>query len=248
MKRMINKGIIRVIVILVLIIIATTLFKITLKYVIKEKKVKTITTQETSSIPEIQEEIPQDKKEEKDWRLLLVNKENKVPDDYNPELANIEEDLFFDVRAVDELKQMLVDMKEDGVTGIWIQSSYRTIERQEKLFQNKVKEYRKQGYSEEEAEKLAQTIVQKPENSEHNIALSVDFNYVNEEFDKTKAFQWLEENAMNYGFILRYPKDKIEITGVNYEPWHWRYVGKEHAKEIKKQGYCLEEYVKVKRK
>ena len=136
MKRMINKGIIRVIVILVLLIIATTLFKITLKYVIKEKKVKTITTQETSSIPEIQEEIPQDKKEEKDWRLLLVNKENKVPDDYNPELANIEEDLFFDVRAVDELKQMLVNMKEDGVTGIWIQSSYRTIERQEKLFQN----------------------------------------------------------------------------------------------------------------
>ena len=86
-------------------------------------------------------------------------------------------------------------------------------------------------------------LVQKPRHSEHNIALSVDFNYVNEEFEHTKAFAWLVEHAADYGFILRYPKDKVEKTGVNYEPWHWRYVGTEYAKEIKQKGYCLEEYL-----
>ena len=86
-------------------------------------------------------------------------------------------------------------------------------------------------------------IINKPGTSEHNLGLAVDFNYVNLDFENTKAFTWLKENAEDYGFILRYRKDKEDITKVEYEPWHWRYVGKEHAKKINELDMCLEEYI-----
>ena len=134
-------------------------------------------------------------------------------------------------------------MYDAGITKIWVQSAYRSYEKQEELFNRKVEEYKQQGKGQEEAETLAQTVVQRPEMSEHNLALAADFNTVTNEFEDTKAFTWLQKNAANYGFILRYPKDKQEITGITYESWHWRYVGKEHAKVIKEKGYCLEEYI-----
>jgi len=95
----------------------------------------------------------------------------------------------------------------------------------------------------EEARKLTLQVINEPKTSEHNLGLAVDFNYVNEEFDETKAFEWLQENAEDYGFILRYRQDKEDITKVDYEPWHWRYVGVENAKEINRLDMCLEEYV-----
>ena len=134
-------------------------------------------------------------------------------------------------------------MYKDGITKIWVQSAYRSYAKQEELFNNKVKYYKNQGKSDEEAQRLAQTVVQRPEMSEHNLGLAADFNTVTNEFEDTRAFEWLKKNAQDYGFILRYPKDKQEITGITYESWHWRYVGKEHAKIIKEKNYCLEEYI-----
>ena len=99
------------------------------------------------------------------------------------------------------------------------------------------------GKNEQDAELLASKWVNKSETSEHNLGLAVDFNNVKRDFENTKEFAWLVENAEDYGFILRYKKEKRDITKVNYEPWHWRYVGVEHAKEINKLDMCLEEYI-----
>ena len=138
---------------------------------------------------------------------------------------------------------MINAMYKEGITKIWVQSAYRSYEKQEELFNRQVQTQKNKGKSQEEAERLAQTVVQRPEMSEHNLALAADFNTVTNEFESTKAFTWLQKNAAEYGFVLRYPKDKQDITGITYESWHWRYVGKEHAKVMKEKGYCLEEYI-----
>lgn len=178
-----------------------------------------------------------------EWNLKVINQYNQVEDGFSPQLAEYDKNVEFDERAMQALKDMINKMKRAGIKSIWIQSAYRSYEKQKALFDNKVKEYVKQGKSQEEAEALAQKLVQRPESSEHHLGLAVDFNYVNNEFENTAAFEWLQQHAAEYGFILRYPKDKGEITGISYEPWHWRYVGKEHAQKIKEQGICLEEYV-----
>lgn len=184
-----------------------------------------------------------EKKEITDWRLILVNIDNALPEDYNIELADIDQYRQFDARAIEELKKMVEAERKSGASGMWVQSGYRSIEMQTKVFNEQVQEYINQGKTKEEAEKLTLKIINKPGTSEHNLGLAVDFNYANYDFEETTAFKWLKENAEDYGFILRYPKDKVEITKVNYEPWHWRYVGVENAKEINKLGYCLEEYI-----
>lgn len=178
-----------------------------------------------------------------EWNLKLVNKDNSVPRTYVPELQELDDGVMFDKRALPYLKRMINAMYNDGITGFWVQSAYRSYDKQEELFNNKVDYYKRQGKGQEEAENLAQKVVQRPEMSEHNLGLAADFNKVTNEFEQTKAFTWLQKNAQNYGFILRYPKDKQEITGITYESWHWRYVGETHAKAIKEKGYCLEEYI-----
>lgn len=177
------------------------------------------------------------------WNLKLVNKDNRVDRTYVPELEEIDDGIMFDKRAISYLKSMINAMYKEGITKIWVQSAYRSYDKQEELFNRQVQSQKSKGKSQEEAERLAQTVVQRPEMSEHNLALAADFNTVTNEFENTKAFTWLQKNAAEYGFILRYPKDKQEITGITYESWHWRYVGKEHAKIIKEKGYCLEEYI-----
>lgn len=178
-----------------------------------------------------------------EWNLKLVNKDNSVDSSYVPELEEIDDGVMFDKRAISYLKEMINAMYKEGITAIWVQSAYRSYEKQEELFNNKVQYYIEQGEEQEEAERLAQTVVQRPEMSEHNLGLAADFNTVTNEFEDTKAFEWLQENAQDYGFILRYPKDKQDITGITYESWHWRYVGEEHAKIMKEKGFCLEEYI-----
>lgn len=177
------------------------------------------------------------------WNLKLVNKDNSVDRSYKPELEELDDGIFFDKRAIKYLKDMINAMYKEGITKIWVASAYRSYDKQEELFNKKVEYYKQKGNEQEAAEKLAQTVVQRPEMSEHNLALAADFNTVNNDFEDTKAFKWLQENAEDYGFILRYPKDKQEITGITYESWHWRYVGKEHAKVMNEKGYCLEEYI-----
>lgn len=178
-----------------------------------------------------------------DWNLTLVNINNALKDDFKVELEKIDEHRQFDKRAIGYLMQMINDMKKAGNNSVWVQSAYRSIETQKRLFNNKVKEYVNKGKSQKEAEELTLKTINKPGTSEHNLGLAVDFNYVNEGFDKTKEYKWLKENAENYGFILRYSKEKVSITKVSYEPWHWRYVGKEHAREINRLNMCLEEYI-----
>ncbi len=178
-----------------------------------------------------------------EWNLKLVNKDNSVDRSYVPELEELDDGIMFDKRAIGYLRSMINAMHKVGITKIWVQSSYRSYEKQEELFNRKVTYYKNQGKNQEEAERLAQTVVQRPEMSEHNLALAADFNTVTNDFENTKAFEWLQKNAWEYGFILRYPKDKQEITGIIYESWHWRYVGKDHAKVMKEKGYCLEEYI-----
>lgn len=178
-----------------------------------------------------------------DWRLVLVNYENDIPENYTVDLTNIDEYRAVDSRIFDELIQMIKDMKKLGLSGIWIQSAYRSIDHQSELYLDKVNEYIAQGKTLEESEKLTGQVINKPKASEHNLGLAIDFNYVDYDFEKTKEYAWLLQNARNYGFILRYPKEKEDITKVNFEPWHWRYVGVEHALKITELGMCLEEYI-----
>ena len=134
-------------------------------------------------------------------------------------------------------------MGNDGISNIWVQSAYRSVERQKELYDNSVQKYLKQGKSQEEAVRLTDEYINKPGASDHNLGLAVDFNNVDNNFEDLKAFKWLRENAEDYGFILRYPKDKEDITKISYESWHWRYVGQEHAKKMNELKMCLEEYV-----
>ena len=178
-----------------------------------------------------------------DWELVLVNYENALPNDFEIELANIDKTRKFDSRAIEKLKKMMQAMKDNNITNVWVQSSYRSIEHQQNLFDKQVNTYISQGKTKEEAEKLTLRTINKPGTSEHNLGLAVDFNYVNNEFESTDAFKWLQENAENYGFILRYKKEKEDITKVEYEPWHWRYIGVENAKKMNELNMCLEEYI-----
>ena len=198
-----------------------------------------------NEVIEENEDTPQQKVkiEITDWRLTLANYENVLPEDFEVEVANIDDTRQFDARAIDDLKKMINAMGKDGISNIWVQSAYRSVARQKELYDNSVQKYLKQGKTQEEAEKLTDQYINKPGSSDHNLALAVDFNYVDNKFEDLKGFKWLQENAEDYGFILRYPKDKEEITKISYESWHWRYVGVEHAKKMNELNMCLEEYI-----
>lgn len=208
----------------------------------KDNNTQTNTTTVANNEPP-QEEQPPVKKEITEWNLRLANYENILPEGFTVEVANIDETRQFDARAIQYLKQMINDMKKDGVKDIWVQSAYRSVERQKELYDNSVNKYLKQGKSQEEAERLTDEYINKPGSSDHNLGLAVDFNFVNNEFEETKAFKWLKEHAEDYGFILRYPSDKEDITKIAYESWHWRYVGADHAKKMNELNMCLEEYI-----
>ena len=136
-----------------------------------------------------------------EWNLKLVNKDNSVDRSYVPELEELDDGIMFDKRAISYLRNMINAMYKVGIKNVWVQSSYRSYEKQEELFNRKVTYYKNQGKKQEEAERLAQTVVQRPEMSEHNLALAADFNTVTNEFEKTKAFEWLQKNAWEYGFV-----------------------------------------------
>ena len=237
---------ITIIVILILIDIIVLIFSLGIKK--NESKIETsVTTEEqvtTLAIKENNEIASKDPINKKlEWNLTLVNAENRLPDDYSMELADIDKYRKFDSRAINYLKNMLSAMKNNGITNSWIQSSYRSVEYQTRLYEEKTNEYMSMGYSKEEAQAHTEETINKPGHSEHNLGLAVDFNYVNNDFENTKAYKWLKENAKNYGFVLRYPKDKEQITKVKYEPWHWRYVGVEHAIKMDELNMSLEEYI-----
>ena len=181
------------------------------------------------------------------WKLLLVNSENKISEDYNIELEKIETNQYVDIRIAKNLRNMLNAARKLGLDPI-ICSSYRTMEKQTELYNKKVKEYIKRGYGNKKAKQIAAKWVAIPGNSEHQTGLAVDivskkYQILNERQADTETQQWLMENCYDYGFILRYPKEKNNITKITYEPWHYRYVGRENAKKIKENNLCLEEYI-----
>ena len=182
-----------------------------------------------------------------DWNLLLVNKQHPVPEEHTFELGTIAGAMKCDARILPELFAMLQAAKDDGVY-LAVCSPYRDISRQEILFNRKIKMHMGNGYSYLEAYKKASQIVTVPGASEHQIGLALDiisddYTSLDEGFANTKAGKWLKEHSKEYGFILRYPKGKEYITGIDYEPWHFRYVGKDAATIIMDNGITLEEFV-----
>lgn len=180
------------------------------------------------------------------WNLLLVNPWNPVPDGFSVELENLDNGSV-DKRCYPQLQQMMDDCRAEGLSP-YICSSYRTQELQQELLDNQISAFRNQGYDEDEAYRLAAREVAVPGTSEHQLGLAVDIidasNWnLDESQEHTPAQQWLMANSWRYGFILRYPNDKSDITGIIYEPWHYRYVGYDVAKEIHERGICLEEYL-----
>ena len=191
------------------------------------------------------------------WYLKLANDWNTLPGDYDQSFTAVEygnglSGKLFDSRAVEALREMLAaGNAENPSLKLQPVSCYRSVALQRSLYQRQVNKYLGQGYSQARAEEIAATVVKRPGQSEHNTGLAADLGgsgdySLEESFENTAAFRWLVENCAEYGFILRFPKGKEAITGVIYEPWHYRYVGKEAAKEIMEKGICLEEYLEQK--
>ena len=188
------------------------------------------------------ETIPRD-----EWYMVLANRSSVLPGDFTvAETATVGEAVI-DARIAEALRQMVNDAAATGVK-LKPTNGYRSIARQQELWDARVKTLMEGGLSQADAETKAIDYTSAPGTSDHNTGLGLDI--VSEDhpakdagFAETAAAQWLAEHAADYGFILRYPSDKTEATGMDYEPWHYRYVGSEQAHKIKESGLCLEEYL-----
>ena len=185
--------------------------------------------------------------EAEDWQLLLVNPWNEMPEDYEVTLKTLPDGMKVDERIYDDLNAMLQACRDAGLRPK-ICSSYRTMSKQTYLYNNKITRLRNAGYSKAAAQKEAGRWVARPGTSEHQLGLALDivsssYQALTRKQEKTQEQKWLMEHCWEYGFILRYPNDKSEITGIGYEPWHYRYVGREVALDIRDSGLCMEEYL-----
>lgn len=183
-----------------------------------------------------------------DWALMLVNFEHPLPDDFSiPALTELRNGHAIDSRAYPALQAMMDGARAEGLQPL-ICSSLRTWDDQERLFTQEVQNWLDQGYTREDAETQAAMWVARPGTSEHQTGLAVDivdvsYQLLDQEQENTPVQKWLMAHCAEYGFVLRYPTSKSDLTGVNYEPWHYRYVGMDAAKEIMAGGLCLEEYL-----
>ncbi|NLG93164.1 MAG: M15 family metallopeptidase [Clostridiales bacterium] len=183
----------------------------------------------------------QEFKQPDDWRLVLVNLDHELPQTYKADIVH-KFNVDIDSRITDSYQKMREAALKDNIK-LWISSGYRSYEKQRQLFSEEIQAFYKTGISREEAVSKAARSVARPGCSEHITGLAVDLNGVSENFGNTKEFTWLQQHAQDYGFVLRYPKDKQHTTKIKFEPWHYRYVGVEHAKKMKALNMCLEEYV-----
>lgn len=177
-----------------------------------------------------------------DWQYVLANTANLLDSDFAPEMSIVEGSFQFDSRAVDALNDFIAAGRAEGLSVV-LSSAYRSYDTQSYLFTAKVAQYGGD-------EATAATIVAIPGSSEHQTGLAVDivdkyYEYMNESLADTDLSKWMYENCAEYGFILRFPEDKQEITGIMFEPWHYRYVGIEAATYIMEKGICLEEFVEL---
>ena len=184
------------------------------------------------------------------WNLRLVNEWNPLPADYDYEghLTTYSGSKKFDARAIDALRRMIDAGSAYNLTAA---SLFRPYDLQVDLFNRQIAKAKAQGLTGAAAEAKAATVVTRPGTSEHHTGLTVDvlgsgYSSLEQSFENTPAFAWLKAHCAEYGFILRYPKEKEDITGIIYEPWHYRYVGVEAATEIMSCGLSLEEYLEEK--
>lgn len=182
--------------------------------------------------------------EDHGWNLILVNRENYIPADYEVQLTELSNGKKVDSRIYPELQEMFNAARAQGY-GLFVREGYRTQEEQQQLMNEKIEAYENEGKSKSGAKKLAEQWVAIPGTSEHQLGIAVDINADTTKSSRDDVYNWLEENAHTYGFIKRYPSNKTDITGVINEPWHYRYVGKEAASAIYSQGICLEEYIET---
>jgi len=182
-----------------------------------------------------------------DWKLLLVNPWNQIPENYKIVHKKLANGLTVDERIYDDLSAMLSDCWKAGLKPI-VCSAYRSQATQQRLYRNKITRLRAAGYGYESAVKEAGRWVAVPGTSEHHTGMALDivsssYQILDTKQEETPEQKWLMEHCWEYGFILRYPSDKSELTGIGYEPWHYRYVGREASMAIKERGFCLEEYI-----
>lgn len=182
-----------------------------------------------------------------DWRLILVNKQHPIPDDYDYILGTIKGNMQCDERIIDALLMMMQQAQYEDIELVII-SPYRDLNQQELLFTRKMNSYMRSGMSYLEAYKRTAHTVTVPGTSEHEIGLALDitskdYKTLNAGFADTEAGRWLAEHCYEFGFVLRYPLGKEYITGIEFEPWHFRYVGREAAKIMKEEQIVLEEFV-----
>lgn len=183
-------------------------------------------------------------REDLGWELTLVNADHPIPADYQAELTTLSNGEQVDSRIYPDLQNMFDDARAQGL-GLFVRAGYRTETEQQRLLEEKTAAYEDEGYSPSEAEALARDWVALPGTSEHQLGLAVDINADTEISDDQTVYDWLRENAWRYGFVLRYPPDKTNLTGIANEPWHFRYVGKTAAAEMYEKNLCLEEYIKA---
>ena len=207
---------------------------------------------ETPEVPS-EPETPQIPQPEDKSLLILVNPWNHIPEDYTLEFENVQGNYRLNIKAAESAKNLVAAAKEAGFNML-LCSGYRTVERSAQLYANKVKDFISYGYSEADAKVEAAKWVAPPGTSEHHTGLAMDlvssdywgyYSDLEHDYEKFDSFKWMYEHCAEFGFILRFPKDKQDITGITYEPWHYRYVGVEAAAYIMENGLCLEEYLEL---
>ena len=195
----------------------------------------------------VKEQAEAQNEETRPWYLMLVNQSHPMEDGYVPELANIDDAHQVDARVLEPLQNMLKAASDEGYS-LYVCSAYRSVDRQKELFNESMIDYVNQGMTYYEAAIETAKSIAWPGESEHATGLAMDivssdYAGLDEKQGETDDQKWLMEHCYEYGFILRYPKDKSEDTGIIYEPWHYRYVGVETALAIRDQGVTLEEYL-----
>ena len=213
----------------------------------EETTVPEETTEETTTEPVIWDDYdPTSVLVGENWALALINKKYPLDKNYTPNTAPVIEgsSVRADIRVAEAYRLMYnAALTEDVVLTPY--SGFCGYQRQKNLYDNKVQAFVLQGLSEDEAKLNAEKRVEPAGCSENGAGLAVDVISASAGFSSTNEYKWLVANAHNYGFVLRYPEDKTEITGMIYQPWHWRYVGIEVAIEMKEQNLCLEEFLGV---
>lgn len=180
--------------------------------------------------------------ETKKWNLILVNKDNPLSKSHKIKTLELSNGEKVDERIYPALQKMFDDMRSVGIYPV-VTSGYRTYEMQEKILNDKIKEFIQNGYSNDKAKEMALKWVATPGTSEHELGLALDINSDGINSSVSDVYNWLLNNSYKYGFVKRYPNDKVDITGINNEPWHYRYVGVYEAKEMYDNNLCLEEYL-----